>query len=419
MMISDILSSNRNGIVQIATFNMIVILSLSTSSSAFIPGANKYSLKNSNIKGPFIMERKVIIRNPAEGSSTQIYSDKYDAESDANKWLSSDIPPIEDAEDWETALQNKKDGSFWSSFVPDDDSKDDNDDVPNSSSATLVDDDMEGEQWLDALSSIAAEEIEFINTEADRADKVRQMQDMGFNKETIGETLGVAIDDSLERDPDNEMITKFQEETKSTGFGMYVEDIEVDLQTVESHTTVEKDEETGENIRTQMVYVDEVTCIGCTNCAMIAQSTFFMEQEHGRARVFQQWGDDDETIQIAIETCPVDCIHYVPYDELERLEVERRDQNINFKARLVNQGEYGGGVAHRVGGSTVFTGQQQISGNMGSRCNNCPSRGCKNCPMYGIGKNPYFEKKEKDRKLRAAKKRMKEERENNNRSADL
>jgi hypothetical protein len=24
---------------------------------------------------------------------------------------------------------------------------------------------------------------------------------------------------------------------------------------------------------------------------MIAQSTFFMDEEHGRARVFQQWGD--------------------------------------------------------------------------------------------------------------------------------
>jgi ferredoxin len=35
---------------------------------------------------------------------------------------------------------------------------------------------------------------------------------------------------------------------------------------------------------------------------MIAQSTFFMDDEHGRARVFQQWGDDDETVQIAIET---------------------------------------------------------------------------------------------------------------------
>ena len=61
-----------------------------------------------------------------------------------------------------------------------------------------------------------------------------------------------------------------------------------------------------------------------------------MEEELGRARVFEQWGDDDETIQIAIETCPVDCIHYIPYDELVRLEVERRDQNINFKGESEN-----------------------------------------------------------------------------------
>ena len=96
-----------------------------------------------------------------------------------------------------------------------------------------------------------------------------------------------------------------------------------------------------------------------------------MESEHGRARVFDQWGDDDETIEIAIETCPVDCIHYIPYQELVDLEVGRREQNINPKARLVNQSNDGGGGS--------YTGTQQISGNMGSRCTNCPSRGCKDC----------------------------------------
>jgi ferredoxin len=30
-----------------------------------------------------------------------------------------------------------------------------------------------------------------------------------------------------------------------------------------------------------------------------------MEDYMGRARVFQQWGDDQETVEIAIETCPV------------------------------------------------------------------------------------------------------------------
>ena len=168
-----------------------------------------------------------------------------------------------------------------------------------------------------------------------------------------------------------------------------------------------------------MVYVDEHTCIGCTNCATIAQSTFFMHSEHGRARVFQQWGDDDETIQIAIETCPVDCIHYVPYDELVRLEKDRRGQNINFKARLVSQAEAGNALSHRVGGANQFTAPQVISGNMGTRCSNCPSRGCKNCPMYGVGKNPEFEKKEKARKERIAKKRLMEQREREQKSADL
>lgn len=167
------------------------------------------------------------------------------------------------------------------------------------------------------------------------------------------------------------------------------------------------------------VYVDEHTCIGCTNCAMIAQSTFFMDDEHGRARVFQQWGDDEETIQTAIETCPVDCIHYVPYEELVKLEVERRDQNINFKARLVSQAENGNGMSHRVGGSNGFTAPQQISGNMGSRCSNCPSRGCRDCPMFGVGKNPEFERKEKERLAKRERRRLQLQREEEQKTAEL
>jgi len=217
---------------------------------------------------------------------------------------------------------------------------------------------------------------------------------------------------------DNEVFEAFKEVTAETGFGMYLED-DIDLSEVESHATVEMDEETGMPVRSQMVYVDEHTCIGCTNCAMIAQSTFFMDGEHGRARVFQQWGDDDETIQVAIETCPVDCIHYVPYDELVRLEVDRRDQKINFKARLVSQAEYGGSVGHMVGGGNGFTAPQKISGNMAARCNNCPSRGCKNCPMYGIGENPEFKRREKERKERRARKQLKDRMESENKSVEL
>lgn len=41
----------------------------------------------------------------------------------------------------------------------------------------------------------------------------------------------------------------------------------------------------------RLVYVDEATCIGCTNCATIARNTFYMHDEHGRARAFRQGAD--------------------------------------------------------------------------------------------------------------------------------
>lgn len=346
-----------------------------------------------------------------------LYSDAGDNDDnvyDPNRWISTDEQESLADGSWEDTLARREDGSLWSSF----ESSDDDSEINASASVSLDIDDGE-EAWLDSLQNIAAEEINFMNKEADRADKARQMEEMGFSSESISATLGVAVDEDLESDEENPLFEAFKEETAKTGFGQVVDD-DIDMETVESHSQVEWDDETDEPVRSQHVYVDEVTCIGCTNCAMIAGSTFFMEGEHGRARVFQQWGDDDETIAVAIETCPVDCIHYVPYDELKRLEIERRKQNINFKARLVNQGEAGSsGHQAKYGGGALFTDQQIISGNMGARCNNCPSRGCKNCPMFGVGKSPYFIEKEKARMEKRAKAEMKRQMESKNKRAEL
>ena len=109
-----------------------------------------------------------------------------------------------------------------------------------------------------------------------------------------------------------------------------------------------------------------------------------MEDDYGRARVFQQWVDGNQLIQTAIETCPVDCIHYVSYPELKRLEIERAGLQINYKARLVG--------SDGLTSSSDTTGMQDISGNRAMRCGNCPSRGCFNCPMYGVGENPEYKK---------------------------
>ena len=46
----------------------------------------------------------------------------------------------------------------------------------------------------------------------------------------------------------------------------------------------------------RFVYVDEYTCIGCTHCNHEAPSTFFMEEDYGRARVYQQGRDTDEAV---------------------------------------------------------------------------------------------------------------------------
>ncbi len=75
----------------------------------------------------------------------------------------------------------------------------------------------------------------------------------------------------------------------------------------------------GGQLREQAVWVDERKCIGCTYCSSVATNTFAMEPDQGRARAFRQDGDSEELIQEAIDTCPVDCIEWVSFEELIKL----------------------------------------------------------------------------------------------------
>ena len=76
----------------------------------------------------------------------------------------------------------------------------------------------------------------------------------------------------------------------------------------------------GGKLKEKAVWVDERKCIGCTYCSSVATNTFAMEPEQGRARAFRQDGDSDELIQEAIDTCPVDCIDWVSFEDLIKLE---------------------------------------------------------------------------------------------------
>ena len=84
--------------------------------------------------------------------------------------------------------------------------------------------------------------------------------------------------------------------------------------------------------RQKGVFVDENICIGCKNCAHVAANTFFIEPEYGRARVFNQNGDAKELIEEAMDTCPVNCIHWLDYTELRQMEHARSYQVIQSLA---------------------------------------------------------------------------------------
>tara|TARA_B100001250_G_scaffold353186_1_gene326365 strand:- start:154 stop:513 length:360 start_codon:yes stop_codon:yes gene_type:complete len=84
----------------------------------------------------------------------------------------------------------------------------------------------------------------------------------------------------------------------------------------------------GGQLRTKAAWVDESLCIGCTYCSCVATNTFAMEPNFGRARVFRQDGDSSSLIQEAIDTCPVNCIDWVKFEDLDALRAQLEAKSI-------------------------------------------------------------------------------------------
>ncbi len=76
----------------------------------------------------------------------------------------------------------------------------------------------------------------------------------------------------------------------------------------------------GGELREKAIWVNEANCIGCQYCVHVASNTFVVDQDLGRARVIRQNGDTLETVQEAMDTCPVDCMHWVEFEDLDKLE---------------------------------------------------------------------------------------------------
>lgn len=58
------------------------------------------------------------------------------------------------------------------------------------------------------------------------------------------------------------------------------------------------------------VRIDEDECVGCESCVDLCPDVFEMDEDAQKAIVIESHGGDEECIQEAIDTCPVECIEW-------------------------------------------------------------------------------------------------------------
>ena len=58
------------------------------------------------------------------------------------------------------------------------------------------------------------------------------------------------------------------------------------------------------------VYIDEEECIGCGSCEDICPDVFKLNEDTEKAEVITPEGSPEDFINEAIDSCPVECIHW-------------------------------------------------------------------------------------------------------------
>jgi ferredoxin len=56
-------------------------------------------------------------------------------------------------------------------------------------------------------------------------------------------------------------------------------------------------------------YIDREVCIGCGTCVALCPNVFQL-QDDGKSKVVNANGAGEDEIQQAIDSCPVQCIHW-------------------------------------------------------------------------------------------------------------
>ncbi|MFC1880671.1 ferredoxin [Thermodesulfobacteriota bacterium] len=60
----------------------------------------------------------------------------------------------------------------------------------------------------------------------------------------------------------------------------------------------------------KIVVIDAEECIGCESCVEICPEVFGFKEAEEKAEVIMPEGGPEDCIEDAMDTCPVECIHY-------------------------------------------------------------------------------------------------------------
>ncbi|GKY92472.1 hypothetical protein MPSEU_000217600 [Mayamaea pseudoterrestris] len=149
----------------------------------------------------------------------------------------------------------------------------------------------------------------------------------------------------------------------------------------------------------EFIFIDEDSCIGCTNCALAAPGSFEILSDDGRARTFDQRPRSPD-IAAAIAACPVDCMHDVSFDELKELETARDEGDGREDHRHFGSSKARGTVARkplhvqrRESDASHRSSWYHYLKDKCCKSSACPERGCFDCPSYKNGSNPFFQER--------------------------
>jgi ferredoxin len=58
------------------------------------------------------------------------------------------------------------------------------------------------------------------------------------------------------------------------------------------------------------VVIDDDECVGCESCVELCPDIFGLNEDTEKAEVLKPEGGDEDCIEEAIESCPVECIDW-------------------------------------------------------------------------------------------------------------